>query len=74
MPAYCRVLATVSPETDIEVRLPVAWQARLLHLGGAGLDGAIPNLNASNGRLQQGYALAASNGGHRDPTLSLIHI
>jgi feruloyl esterase len=68
LPAYCRVLATVLPETDIEVRLPDAWQARLLHLGGAGLDGAIPNLDASNSRLRQGYALAASNGGHRDPT------
>jgi feruloyl esterase len=68
VPAYCRVLGTVLPETDIEVRLPVAWQGRLLHLGGAGLDGAIPNLDGSNSRLQQGYALAASNGGHRDPT------
>ena len=68
VPEYCRVLATVSPETDIEVRLPDAWQARLLHLGGAGLDGAIPNLNGSSTRLQQGYALAASNGGHRDPS------
>ena len=68
VPGYCRVLATVSPETDIEVRLPDTWQARLLHLGGAGLDGVIPNLNGSSSRLQQGYALAASNGGHRDPT------
>jgi feruloyl esterase len=68
VPAYCRVLATVSPETDVEVRLPLTWRARLLHLGGVGLEGAIPDLNASSGRLQEGYALAASNGGHRDPT------
>src|ERR1700730_15192355 len=25
VPAYCRVLATVEPETDIEVRLPDTW-------------------------------------------------
>jgi feruloyl esterase len=67
-PAYCRVLATVAPETDIEVRLPAIWQERLLHIGGAGFDGTIPNLNDNNAQLQQGYALAASNGGHRDPT------
>ena len=67
-PGYCRVLATAAFETDIEVRMPETWHARLLHVGGVGLDGAIPNLNASNGRLQEGYAVTASNGGHRDPT------
>jgi hypothetical protein len=67
-PAYCKVLGTVAPETDIELRLPAAWQRRLLHLGGSGLDGSIPNLDLNNVELQQGYALVASNGGHRDPT------
>ena len=67
-PEYCRVLATVEPETDIEVRLPNAWAKRLLHLGGVGLDGVIPDLNGHAGELQAGYALTASNGGHRDPT------
>ena len=68
VPAYCRVLATAAPETDIEVRLPWNWQQRLLHLGGSGLDGVIPNLNVNGAQLAAGYALAASNGGHRDPT------
>jgi hypothetical protein len=68
VPAYCRVLATVNPETDIEVRLPDQWRRRLLHLGGSGFDGVIPNLNQNAVHLQQGYAVAASNGGHRDPT------
>jgi len=66
-PEYCRVLATVEPETDIEVRLPNAWAERLLHLGGVGFEGVIPNLNVNVGELQAGYALTASNGGHRDP-------
>ena len=68
VPAYCKVLGTVAPETDIELRLPAAWQGRLLHLGGSGLDGSIPNLDLNNVQLQQGYALVGSNGGHRDPT------
>jgi feruloyl esterase len=67
-PEYCRVLATVEPETDIEVRLPNGWQRRLLHVGGSGLDGVIPNLDFNAGELIKGYALTASNGGHRDPT------
>jgi feruloyl esterase len=68
VPAYCRVLATVAPETDIEVRLPDDWQERLLQLGGSGFDGTIPNLNLNDVHLAEGFALAASNGGHRDPT------
>jgi feruloyl esterase len=67
-PAYCRVLATIEPETDIEVRLPDRWLRRLLHIGGSGLDGVIPNLDVNATELARGYALAASNGGHRDPT------
>ena len=62
IPAYCKVLGTVRPETDIELRLPAAWQGRLLHLGGSGLDGSIPNLDLNNVQLQQGYALVGSNG------------
>ena len=67
-PEYCRVLATVEPETDLEVRLPTAWRERLLHVGGNALAGVIPNLAANAGDLQAGYVLTASNGGHRDPT------
>jgi feruloyl esterase len=67
-PEYCRVLATIEPETDIEVRLPKAWAKRLLHVGGVGFEGVIPTLNGNAAELQAGYALAASNGGHRDPT------
>jgi len=66
-PEYCRVLATAEPETDIEIRLPNAWAKRLLHLGGTGFDGVIPVLNTNVAELQAGYALTASNGGHRDP-------
>ena len=65
MAAYCRVLATVAPQTDIELRLPARWRKRLLHLGGAGFDGTIPNLDLNGAQLRQGYALAGSNGGHR---------
>ena len=67
-PGHCRVLASVAPETDIEIRLPADWRERLLHLGGSGFDGTIPNLTLNAVHLTQGFALAASNGGHRDPT------
>lgn len=68
-PEYCRVRATIAPQTDIEVRLPTSWRNRLLHLGGAGFDGQIPNMDLNSAQLQQGYALAGSNGGHRASSL-----
>jgi hypothetical protein len=68
VPAYCRVLATAGTETDIEVRLPEPWGGRLVHLGGSGLDGFIQDLDVRADLLQQGFAVTASNSGHRDPT------
>jgi feruloyl esterase len=67
-PAYCNVLATVAPQTDIQVQLPAKWKNRYLHLGGGGFDGRIAtNAPASYNvnLLAQGYAVGASNGGHR---------
>lgn len=67
-PAYCNVLATVAPQTDIQLRLPVKWKGRYLHLGGGGFDGNIAqNAPASYNvnLLDEGYAIGASNGGHR---------
>src|ERR1700724_3851463 len=67
-PAYCNVFATVAPQTDIQVQLPTNWKSRYLHLGGAGFDGTIPtNAPASYNvnLLAEGYAIGASNGGHR---------
>ena len=86
IPSYCKVKATAGKQTDIEVWLPDGWQKRFLHLGGGGLDGATPfdsmpaicRPHCYDRRLQQGFALAGSNGGHRfggalfgyDPELS----
>ncbi|NKJ02348.1 tannase/feruloyl esterase family alpha/beta hydrolase [Novosphingobium sp. SG707] len=70
---YCDVAATVAPSTDIVVRLPDRWAGRYLHLGGGGMDGFLPKLDVpsspmvSSGRnlADSGYAVIASNGGHR---------
>ena len=69
VPGYCDVSATVTPQTDVEVRLPDVWNNRYLHFGGGGFDGRIPNLNSpvmsSGNPLSQGFAVVGSNGGHR---------
>ena len=67
-PAYCNVFATVAPQTDIQVQLPTNWKGRYLHLGGAGFDGTIPTTAPASynvNLLAEGYAIGASNGGHR---------
>ena len=67
-PAYCDVLATSAPQTDMEIRLPLSWRGRYLHLGGSGFDGAIAtdapasfNVNL----IADEFVVAGSNGGHR---------
>lgn len=62
--AYCKVFATAGAQTDIEVRLPIVWENRLLHIGGGGFDGTIPVLDNYTQQLNQGYVLTGSNGGH----------
>jgi Tannase and feruloyl esterase len=67
-PAFCNVTATVAPQTDIRVQLPTNWKGRYLHLGGAGFDGRIPTTAPASNNvnlLAEGYAIGASNGGHR---------
>jgi feruloyl esterase len=70
LPGYCDLLATVAPQTDVEVRLPDNYTNRYLHFGGGGFDGNIPNLASpamSGGvnPLTLGMVLVGSNGGHR---------
>ena len=66
-PQYCNVMASVAPDTQIQIQLPDNWQHRYLHMGGSGFDGFIPTgVPAANNvnLLAEGYALGASNGGH----------
>ena len=80
IPAFCKVMATAGKNTDtqkeldIEVWLPEGWRGRLLHIGGSGFDGVLPLDQGPSSffyrysvekPLQQGFALACSNGGHR---------
>ena len=67
-PAYYNVLATVTPQTDIQVQLPTIWKNRYLHLGGGGFDGTIAKSAPASynvNLLGEGYVIGASNGGHR---------
>jgi feruloyl esterase len=72
IPGYCQVKATVTPQTDVEVRLPDVWYNRYLHVGGGGFDGGIPTaqldapfMSFNQNPVSKGYAVVGSNGGHR---------
>ena len=68
VPAYCKVLATIAPQTAFELRLPDAWARRYMHMGGGGFDGTILNYDGNYlgavTALSRGFAVVASNGGH----------
>jgi feruloyl esterase len=55
--------------TGVEIRLPAAWNGRMLFQGGGGLDGVLnPALGAVAGHpaaLARGFAVVSSDGGHR---------
>ena len=55
--------------TGVELRLPLAWNGRLLFQGGGGLNGALnPAFGSVSGApsaLARGFAVVSTDGGHR---------
>ena len=69
VPAFCRILATLRPTADsdikIEVWLPASdWNGRLESVGNGGLAGTIVE-EAMVGALWAGYATAGTDTGHK---------
>lgn len=63
VPIHCKVSALIAPKLNMELRLPNAWNGKLLYGGSGGYNGAIP---AANGiALAAGYANVASDSGHQ---------
>src|SRR5665213_1313488 len=80
LPTHCLFRGTLNPRTGaagqhlgigIELRLPVQWNNRFLFQGGGGLDGVLgPSYGLISGNhfpsaLARGYAVVATDGGHR---------
>ncbi len=69
VPAFCRVMATVSKEVRIELWIPEQWNHKLLAVGNGGMAGSIsyrPMVNP----LQQGYATSSTDTGHQGRSTS----
>lgn len=60
---YCYVQGNIAPAIRFHLQLPVPsrWNTRFLMIGDGGPDGV---LNSANDRVDEGYAVANSNGGH----------
>lgn len=79
LPAHCLLRVVIDPRpsgieelsygTGIELRLPRAWNGRLLVQGGGGMNGvlnpAIGSVAGSASALARGFAVVSSDGGHR---------
>jgi pimeloyl-ACP methyl ester carboxylesterase len=67
LPDYCRVEGFVDTEITFELRLPDPWNEKFLFLGSGGLAGVDPaeQFGGAAGNLQDGYAVVASDTGHR---------
>ena len=85
-PEHCLLsgaIAPIDPEApaiQFRIALPVAWNAKVLMLGGGGLDGVIPDVtgNISAGPIDQplpitrGYAVFGSDAGHQAGPLASL--
>jgi hypothetical protein len=79
VPAHCLFRVVLDPRasgmeemsygTGIELRLPLAWNGRMLFQGGGGLDGVLsPAFGTVSGfpsALARGFAVVSTDGGHR---------
>jgi pimeloyl-ACP methyl ester carboxylesterase len=63
LPAYCEVEGYVAPQVRFAVRLPAAWNGKLLVQGCGGFCGQTMVQNA-NDALRRGYAVAHTDMGH----------
>ncbi|MEI7444458.1 MAG: tannase/feruloyl esterase family alpha/beta hydrolase [Burkholderiales bacterium] len=79
--AHCRVTGRMNERTGIdgkpyhtgfELRLPAAWNGRLLYQGGGGNDGvvrpAVGPQAAPGYALNRGFAVVTTDAGHQGPT------
>lgn len=65
LPAHCAVSGFVAPQVGFELRLPLErWNGRFLQQGCRGLCGYIP-IDATGDALARGYAVAATDMGHK---------
>ena len=74
VPAFCKVKGTeTGTEHDIEARLPATWTQRFVQQGGGGFDGRIRDVGPIDiVALSEGAAVTVNNGGHRDPSGTLL--
>lgn len=70
-PAYCEVQAVIRPVAGSEIgvvyRLPLAWNGKVLALGGGGWMGNV-TLQAADPGLARGYATLQTDAGHANGT------
>jgi feruloyl esterase len=71
VPAFCRVAATLKPSADseieMEVWMPENWNGKFQFVGGGGWAGVI-SYPAMATALQEGYATASTDTGHKGGT------
>jgi hypothetical protein len=65
---YCRATGYVAPNVGFELRLPTAWNGKLMYVGSGGHGGFL-NADACSPHLKRGYACIVSDMGHQSTAL-----
>jgi pimeloyl-ACP methyl ester carboxylesterase len=70
LPGYCRVVATIAPMNNVEIRLPISgWNGRVLMAGCGGLCGAV-QMERTDDALARKYAVAHTDMGHAEADMA----
>ena len=75
LPAFCRIMATLTPSNDSDIRvelwLPMdGWNQKFQGVGNGGWAGSIMLWRSRRQPLRRGYATASTDTGHQAPVTS----
>lgn len=68
-PLHCMVVAYVTPNVGLDIRLPEHWNGKFATVGCGGFCGAPYGLPSCTGLLTRGYACVTSDMGHQSTAL-----
>lgn len=76
LPAFCRVVATLKPSSDSDIRVEVwlpatEWNGKFLAVGSGGWGGSIAYDSMADA-LRRGYATSATDDGHTGPGAAFV--
>jgi hypothetical protein len=76
IPEHCDIRGVIAPENHFAIKLPADWNGRFEMVGNGGTAGTI-SMNAVDGAVRKGFALASTDTGHdatKEPLATFAYV